>query len=139
MWKNYHRPAASAHRPADAGMPGSGPPETTVSANTEYTSMTDRELIALFSLEEAMEIWHFHASIFPQSEEGIEYLASLSPAFFEFIGRDTALDPLASYGPERITQLYSDTENNIYALFLYMLTDYLCPETNLDFPESFQK
>lgn len=91
-----------------------------------YAAMSDRELIDEFSVEEALETWSFSSNVFPLSEEGMAYLADLSPAFAEFISRDSALDTLAVYGPDRIEQMKEDPKFASYAIHLEGLWDYLC-------------
>lgn len=91
-----------------------------------YAAMSDRELIDEFSVEEALETWSFSSTIFPLSEEGMAYLADRSPAFAEFISRDTALDTLRVYGPERIEQMKADPKLASYSIHLEVLWDYLC-------------
>lgn len=91
-----------------------------------YAAMSDRELIDEFSVEEALETWSCSSNVFPFSEEGMAYLADLSPAFAEFISRDTALDTLRVYGPERIEQMKADPKFASYSIHLELLWDYLC-------------
>lgn len=74
----------------------------------EYDSLYDRELIDIISTEEALSIWA--ASEDPGSEEALENLAALSPAFAELMTRDSALDTFAWYGPERIAALKADSK-----------------------------
>lgn len=97
-----------------------------VVTDPRFAAMSDRELIDEFSVEEALETWSFSSTVFPLSDEGMEYLANLSPAFAEFISRDTALDTLRTYGPERIEQLKADPKLASYATHLEVLWDYLC-------------
>lgn len=73
-----------------------------------YDALYDRELIDIISTEEALAVWA--ASEDPGSDEALENLAALSPAFAELMTRASALDTFAWYGPERIAELNTDPE-----------------------------
>lgn len=86
---------------------------------SEYDTLYDRELIDIISTEEALAVWA--ASDAPGSAEGLEYLASLSPAFTELMTRSSAPDTFSWYGPERIAELKADPETVHSAEHLAML------------------